>query len=104
MWLCLCCCLQTTAHTICWTLFLLATHPEAEARLCAELDSLGLLASPDKPHPAPMQWEHLSQVSHTAIYVFDGTHPWLFQALSLLTPWYHACWHHECCIEAKTHS
>jgi hypothetical protein len=53
---------QTTAHTICWTLFLLATHPEAEARLCAELDSLGLLATPDRPRPAAMQWEQLAQV------------------------------------------
>jgi cytochrome P450 len=68
------CCLQTTAHTVCWTLFLLATHPEAEARLCAELDSLGLLASPNKPRPALLQWEHLSQVSHTALLTTIGDH------------------------------
>lgn len=55
--------LQTTAHTISWTLFLLATHPEAEARLCAELNSLGLLAKPGKPAPTALQWEHLAQVS-----------------------------------------
>lgn len=53
---------ETTAHTICWALSLLSTHPEAEARLCAELDSLGLLVTPERPTPAPLQWEHLGQV------------------------------------------
>jgi cytochrome P450 len=53
---------ETTAHTICWTLFLLATHPDAEAKLCAELATLGLLATPEKPVPNPLQWEHLAQV------------------------------------------
>ncbi len=37
---------DTTAHTMTWTLYLLAQHPEAEARLCRELDELGLLATP----------------------------------------------------------
>ena len=37
---------DTTAHTMTWTLYLVAQHPEVEARLCAELDALGLLATP----------------------------------------------------------
>jgi cytochrome P450 len=82
------CCLQTTAHTICWTLFLLATHPEAEARLCAELDSLGLLASPGKPRPAALQWEHLSQVSHTALSTAIGNRT--LSGIMLWTAWHHA--------------
>ena len=37
--------IDTTAHTMAWTLYLLAQHPEAEAQVCAELDALGLLAT-----------------------------------------------------------
>jgi hypothetical protein len=72
---------QTTAHTICWTLFLLATHPEAESKLCAELDSLGLLATPDRPRPAPMQWEQLAQVR---CYLLVGLVMRLWVGMSLL--------------------
>eukprot|EP00775_Hariotina_reticulata_P003654 gene3654-3915_t len=57
---------ETTAHTICWTLFLLATHPDVEAKLCAELATLGLMATPDKPQPDPLQWEHLAQLKYLA--------------------------------------
>lgn len=53
---------ETTAHTICWALLLIATHPEVEARVLAELAALGLAASPDKPQPGTMKWEHLAQV------------------------------------------
>jgi hypothetical protein len=53
---------ETTAHTICWTLLLVASHPAVEARLLAELAGLGLAASPEHPRPGQMQWEHLAQV------------------------------------------
>jgi hypothetical protein len=63
---------ETTAHTICWTLFLLATHPEAEQRLCEELDALGLLASPERPQPGALQWEHLSQLKYLSAVINES--------------------------------
>jgi cytochrome P450 len=38
--------MDTSAHTMAWTLYLLAQHPGVERQLCAELEPLGLLATP----------------------------------------------------------
>lgn len=54
--------MQTTAHTICWTLFLVATHPDVESCVLAELADLGLLATAEQPTPQDLKWEHLAQV------------------------------------------
>lgn len=40
-----------------------ATHPEAEVRLVAELSALGLLASPQQPAPRPLQHDDLAKLS-----------------------------------------
>lgn len=60
---------QTTAHTICWTLFLVATHPEVESSVMKELNSLGLLATQDCPTPQRMEWEHLAQVGVILVHL-----------------------------------
>ncbi len=39
---------ETTAHSLSWTLALLAAHPEAEAVVVEELRSRGLLATPEQ--------------------------------------------------------
>lgn len=59
---------ETTAHTIAWTLALVSTHPDIEARLCSELKSLGLLAEPGGPPPTQLDWEHLAQVGACCLY------------------------------------
>jgi hypothetical protein len=38
---------ETAAHTISWVLYCLATHPEAEAKLLAELKQAGLPCNGD---------------------------------------------------------
>uniref|UniRef100_A0A7S0WZP2 Cytochrome P450 n=1 Tax=Chlamydomonas leiostraca TaxID=1034604 RepID=A0A7S0WZP2_9CHLO len=50
---------ETTAHTIAWALFLLATHPEEQDALAGELATHGLLATRDAPSPRPMAWPDL---------------------------------------------
>ena len=39
-----------------WALYLLARHPEARAKVEAELDSLGLLVTPQRPRPRVMEY------------------------------------------------
>lgn len=56
---------ETTAHTIAWTLFLLAKHPEVEAKLIQELDSLGLVVKPGQSTPdKSLSWEDLSNLPY----------------------------------------
>lgn len=44
---------DTSSHTSAYTLALLAAHPDAGARVSAELAAAGLLATADRPRPAP---------------------------------------------------
>ncbi|KAF8072732.1 Cyp3a9 [Scenedesmus sp. PABB004] len=63
---------ETTAHTICWTLALVATTPGVEARVAAELGALGLLASPERPRPPPLAWEQLSQLRYLSAVINES--------------------------------
>ena len=63
---------ETTAHTICWTLFLLATHPEVETKLLQELEGLGLAASPSNPKPRAMIWEDLSNLKYLSAVINES--------------------------------
>ncbi|GAB4815787.1 hypothetical protein N2152v2_002833 [Parachlorella kessleri] len=53
---------DTTGHTMAWTLYLLSRHPEAEARVCQELEEHGLLATPSNPTPRLVEYENLSHL------------------------------------------
>ncbi len=46
-----------------WTLFLLSTCPRAEAKVLAELDARGLLATATNPRPRDVSWDDLASVS-----------------------------------------
>ncbi|WIA28825.1 hypothetical protein OEZ86_011354 [Tetradesmus obliquus] len=63
---------ETTAHTICWTLLLVATHPAVEAALLAELAGLGLAASPEAPQPGQIKWEHLAQLRYLSAVINES--------------------------------
>lgn len=45
-----------------WALYGASQHPEVEAKLTAELASLGLLASPVNPNPRAVQWDDLPKL------------------------------------------
>eukprot|EP00884_Botryococcus_braunii_P008647 jgi/Botrbrau1/17784/Bobra.0127s0037.2 len=55
---------DTTGNTIAWTLFAIARYPEIEARIMAELDGLGLLATPIEPQPREMRLDDLSRLPY----------------------------------------
>ncbi|KAI3424890.1 hypothetical protein D9Q98_008274 [Chlorella vulgaris] len=63
---------ETTGHTMSWTLFLLAQHPEAEAKVCAELDALGLLVTPSRPHPRRLEYKDLSRLRYLGMVVKEA--------------------------------
>jgi cytochrome P450 len=64
---------ETTAHTIGWACMLLATHPEVEARLAAELQAHGLLATPGNPTPRAAAWEDLGKLRYLSAVVNETT-------------------------------
>ncbi|KAI3438694.1 hypothetical protein D9Q98_001114 [Chlorella vulgaris] len=64
--------MDTTAHTIAWTLYLLAQHPEAEEQLCRELDELGLLATPQCPKPRMVVQSDLSKLVYLSAVVKES--------------------------------
>ncbi|GAB4815789.1 hypothetical protein N2152v2_002835 [Parachlorella kessleri] len=53
---------DTTGHTMAWTLYLLSRHPEAEARVCQELEEHGLLATHANPSPRLVEYEDLAKL------------------------------------------
>lgn len=96
---------ETTAHSISWTLLLIATHPHVEQQLMQELAAHGLLVTADRPQAEELRWETLSKVGFTAD---DSTLVRLIQVLSVLrcavqsgclrmfTPGSHARHQHQC--------
>lgn len=55
---------ETTGHTMAWALFLLASHPQAAARVAAELDEHGLLVMPRRPRPRQLEYADLSKLKY----------------------------------------
>lgn len=55
---------ETTAHTLSFTLFSIATNPSVEAKLVEELAGLGLLGLPGKP-ARQLQHEDLRKLVYT---------------------------------------
>jgi cytochrome P450 len=53
---------ETTGHTTSWTLFNIATHPEAQRRIADELDALGLLWKPGSPPPRELELDDLKKL------------------------------------------
>ena len=55
---------DTSSHTIAYTLALLAAHPAAGARLAAELGAAGLLARPGRPVPRALEPSDASRLPY----------------------------------------
>ena len=44
--------------------YLISQHPEVEARLAAELDAAGLLVTPGRPQPRPLEHADLGRLTY----------------------------------------
>ncbi|GBF91428.1 cytochrome P450 [Raphidocelis subcapitata] len=55
---------ETTGHTTSWTLFNIATHPEAQDRIAEELDALGLLHKPGAPAPRELELDDIKRLPY----------------------------------------
>jgi fatty acid synthase len=51
-------------HTTSWTLFNIATCPEVQEKIAEELDSLGLLATPERPTPREVTLDDLKAMPY----------------------------------------
>ncbi|CAL8464267.1 g3802 [Coccomyxa elongata] len=56
---------ETTGHTIAWALFMITQHPEVEAKVLAELASLGLMATITQPTPRAMEYDDIAKLTYT---------------------------------------
>eukprot|EP00884_Botryococcus_braunii_P015153 jgi/Botrbrau1/23639/Bobra.55_2s0026.1 len=64
--------MDTTGHTVAWTLYLLSQHPDKEAKVLEELDSLGLLVTKDRPKPRPLEYADFSQIPYLAAVIKES--------------------------------
>ncbi|PRW50749.1 cytochrome P450 [Chlorella sorokiniana] len=64
--------MDTTAHTMAFTLYLIARHPDVDSKLCAELEAAGLLATPQAPQPRQVAWEDLSRLPYLTAVVKES--------------------------------
>ena len=55
---------ETTGYSIAWTLYLLARHPEAMAKLEKELDDAGLLVTSARPRPRAFTFADISKLRY----------------------------------------
>ena len=44
---------------------MITQHPEVKRKVLAELDALGLLVTPERPNPRPMEWDDLGKLTYT---------------------------------------
>ncbi len=56
--------MQFCADVQCARRYLLSQHPEVERKLAQELDVAGLLVTPERPHPRPMEYADLGQLTY----------------------------------------
>lgn len=56
----------------CTCRFFIATHPEVEASITAELAARGLLVTPEQPHPRDLAFDDLSELRYLGAAIKVG--------------------------------
>eukprot|EP00884_Botryococcus_braunii_P022864 jgi/Botrbrau1/9261/Bobra.180_1s0018.1 len=67
-----------------WAMYAISQNPEVEAKLTAELASLGLLASPGNPNPRPVQWDDLPKLVYLDAIIKESMRMWAPAALNTI--------------------
>lgn len=49
--------------------YLISQYPEVEAKIAAELASLGLLATPEQPNPKPLEYADISKLTYLSCVI-----------------------------------
>ncbi len=60
---------ETSTTSIGWVLYSIATHPEVQRKIAAELQQHGLLASHAVPAPRSLEWEDLAKLEYLRIVI-----------------------------------
>lgn len=55
-----------------WALYLLARHPQVQAKLEAELDAAGLLVTATRPAPRALEFKDLSQLRYLGVVIKES--------------------------------
>ena len=63
---------ETTGHSLAWALHLITQHPGVEARVAAELDTLGCLATAERPHPRQLTQGDLCHLAYLSCAIKAG--------------------------------
>ncbi|KAK9816727.1 hypothetical protein WJX72_004273 [[Myrmecia] bisecta] len=63
---------ETTGHTAAWILYLVSQHPDEEAKIVAELQQLGLLATSKDPAPREVVYGDLAQLTYLNAVIKEG--------------------------------
>eukprot|EP00884_Botryococcus_braunii_P001148 jgi/Botrbrau1/11033/Bobra.92_2s0006.1 len=58
--------METTGHTMSWALYLISQHPEVEAKIMQELDSVGLLVTEERPMPRDLEYADIGKLPYLA--------------------------------------
>ena len=74
-------CALPAGHTTSWTLFNIATHPEAQAKIAAELDALGLLHKPGHT-PRELELDDLKRMPYLSAALKEAMR--MFPVVSLM--------------------
>lgn len=56
--------IESAGNAMTWTTYLISQHPEVEAKLVAELDAAGLLATPANPKPRAVEYSDLAKLPY----------------------------------------
>ncbi|KAK9821507.1 hypothetical protein WJX74_005016 [Apatococcus lobatus] len=55
---------ETSTTAISWALYCIATHPDVQQKVAAELQQHRLLASPTEPNPRALEWDDLGKLEY----------------------------------------
>eukprot|EP00884_Botryococcus_braunii_P003512 jgi/Botrbrau1/13161/Bobra.0187s0109.1 len=72
---------ETVSQAMSWVIFAVSQNPEVEAKVTAELASLGLLATTDNPNPRALEWDDLPKLVYLDAVIKETMRRWATVAM-----------------------